>query len=501
MKRTAPLFILLVLILPVVVLTVRLFSLQVVMGKRYFDLSSRNSTRVIVTLAPRGRILDAHGRILADSRPGYHLTYVKSDARGGTIDFIASLLDRDPDELLENAQRAPSPYVPVRIARDLNFASVARVEEYSSDLPGVRIEIEPVRRYFLGEAVFHCLGYVGDVSEEEREKDPTYYQGDKTGKRGLEKVYERFLRGRNGAKFVEVDALGYERGPSPERKGVPPLPGNDIYLTVRAELESLAFSILEPYSCACLIAMRPSDGAILALVSKPSIDPNKFAVGLPPGFWQEVQKSEVSPFWNRAIQASYPPGSTFKLLTMAIGLEEGLVRPETRFEKCTGEITIGNKVCKCWEIHGSLSLLDALAQSCNVYFYQMGMLIGAERILRYAKQCGFGKPTGVDLTGEGRGFIPTLDWYDERYGKRGWGRGIAANLAIGQGEILVTPLQLLRFVCGIANNGRMPTPHLLNCIVSPEGDTVEQWTPSFKSLPFSETVSYTHLTLPTKAKV
>ncbi|KPJ53242.1 hypothetical protein AMJ39_05340 [candidate division TA06 bacterium DG_24] len=464
-----------------VLLVGRIAQLQIVEGARYEELSERNRIRMILNPAPRGVILDRNGRVLVDSRPGYVIAVVPDvvEADTGTIAKLAGVLDVPIEEIHERITgRDVHPLEPVKIARGVGIEIVSVIEEHRSDLSGVMVEAEPIRQYRFGALASHLLGYLGEVSEKEiltlRERG--YHYGDLIGRTGVEEAFEEYLRGAEGVEFVEVDARGREIGPLPGKETVYPTPGSTVHLTIDYELQLVLEDELEVYDAGAAIALDPRSGDVLAMVSVPDFDPNRLSFRIAPEEWSSLRRDPLSPLWNRAIWSCYPPGSTLKVATAAAALEEGLIDARTRLTPCQGGLQYGRRRFKCWrpEGHGSLMTVEAIVQSCDVFFYQVGSKLGVDRLSRHLRRYGFGTPTGIDLAGEASGLVADITWYDRRYGEGGWSPGVALNLAIGQGETLVTPLQLASFCGALAVGGEVHIPHVLDRIVDRRGRLLKE---------------------------
>lgn len=498
-------------------LVLRLAWLQLVRGPSYWSLSEENRVRPEILRAERGRILDRNGVVLADNAPSHRLIFDPRDRafrrnreelrRVTTV--LAEILEEDPEELGRRIDRIRRlQYAPISLARNLSFRQLSQLEERAERLPGVEVIPEAVRRYPLGVLAGHALGHLGEISEEELDDwaDRGYQMGDLVGRMGLERTYEAVLHGTDGTDFVEVDALGRRTHIFPELPRRSAVPGHDLVTTLDAELQRVAERALDgiplperPFPrvlppvgerpdslgtppAAAVVALDPRTGEVLALASRPAFDPNLFVRGFRREEWQALN-APTHPLLNRAVSAAYPPGSVFKVFTSLAGLEEGVITPMRTFSGCGGGYFYGNRTFRCWRAggHGVLSLHDALARSCDVYYYQVGIALGVERIGRYGERTGIARKTGIDLPEERAGLVPTLEWYHARYGKGGFGAGAALNLAIGQGEVLLTPLEVARFVGAIADGGVWRRPHLIRRVVSVQGSllrdaTAEDWT-------------------------
>jgi len=453
----------------------RLFTMQVLQGGKYRELSEENRIRVEVIAAPRGEIRDRNGILLADNIPSftvtldpYDKTYVDTPARlDTTVRRLGEILGVDPALLREKVRKdGRQSFLPVRLKRNLDRPTVAYIAEHEADLPGVDVEFEPLRRYPLGEMASHLLGYVGEISDKELE-DPDradYLSGDLIGKMGIERQYERYLRGVSGKRFVEVNAMGRKAALLGERRPVLPQRGDALTLTIDANLQRAAEQAFAPNARGAAVAIDPNTGEVLALASKPNYDPNEFSTGISQARWNLLSEGGNFPLFNRAIQAAYPPGSTLKPLVALAGLATGAIQPGTTFrETCDGAFQFGRRSFRCWDPdgHGTLALRDAVARSCDVYFYQLGVRLGLERLASYMKSVHVSERSGVDLPQERRGLFPDATWYDKHYGAGRWSRGLVLNLAIGQGEISLTPIKLAQLTALIANGGTLVRPHLI----------------------------------------
>ena len=444
-------------------------QIQVFQSSKYRLHSDRNRLRKITIPAPRGLMVDRHGRYLAENIPSYSLYLIpfhveQNDEILQRLGDVLILSEKRKSELVERLSQHT--FSPVKIADNVDITIRSILEEHRGLIPGLMIRSEPLRFYHYGWEMAHVLGYVGEVASSDKAENgeqPVEEWG-VVGKDGLELTYEDILRGRPGAYYVEVDARGKEIGLFRGREPAKPGRGTDIRLTIDLDLQLEANRLFPEGKRGAVLCLDPRNGEILAMVSRPAYDPNALVAGVSSARWREMVSDPGFPLFNRVSQASYPPGSTFKLVIAMIALEKGLVDLDFRMPlPCRGGIRYGNRWFRCWkkEGHGSLDLHQAIVQSCDSYFYQLGSRVGLEAIAEGAKALGFASPTEADLPNETGGFIPDPVWYDRRYGKRGWGRGVVLNLSIGQGEILVTPLQLASFYAMIANGGYSIRPHLI----------------------------------------
>jgi penicillin-binding protein 2 len=467
-----------------------LFKYQVIQGAEFEEESKKNYVIKVPLKAARGEILDAGKRLLAGSRQSFSICAVpKTTLRNkDEIALLAGLLDVDQEFITGKLTKTASSYRPAVIVRDVDFTRLSAVEEMSSNLPDILVVAEPVRSYPGGSWFCHLLGYVGEVTQDEVARDPAKYaSGDLIGRSGVEKSYDEVLSGTEGYKMVRVSMDGdevpidYEDVPSK-----PPQPGRHITLCALSDLQMLADSLLGGKR-GCVIVLEVKTGGVLAMVSNPVFDPALFATGISSADWNAIIQDPDKPLLNRAIQCSYPPGSTYKLVTAGVGLETHLLNESTRFRPCTGSYRFGRRVFKCWkeEGHGSSNLVRGITVSCDVYFYQVGERMPLDDFSSYSRQWHIADLTHIDIPNEVRGLVPDSDYYDRVYGKGGWTRGIMLNLAIGQGEILTTPLSMLSFVCTIANDGRCAVPH---CVKSIGHDGLQtEITPEFVDMPISDT--------------
>jgi len=435
------------------ILSGRTFLLQVVEGEKWTRLSKENCVKRVIIKAPRGIIYDRNGKELVSNRPAYSI--IAQDESG--LKRIENILN-SPITGLKKEKNSPT-------VRDVPFELICKIEERKIEFPGINVSAEPLRKYLFPEILSHPIGYVGEVSKRELGK---YKLGDFIGRMGIEKKYESYLVGKDGVMYIEVDARGNEIRPIEEAKFVSPQPGANLWLTIDVDLQKFAYENSSYYERGTIVAANPKNGEILVYLSKPGFDVNTLSWGAPSSYWENLKNDNKAPLWDRVKNGRYPPGSIFKLVTAIAGLEEDIIKKKSYMElACTGKMRIGNRVYNCWEKHGHLDLVKAIVHSCDVYFYQLGMKIGVDRLANYARNLGFGEMTRIDLLGESEGLIPTKSWYGNKLT-----RGIMANLAIGQGEILTTPIQLLNLGLIITNNGVLFRPHLVKSITLPNGETI-----------------------------
>ncbi|MFH1312932.1 MAG: penicillin-binding protein 2 [Candidatus Eisenbacteria bacterium] len=455
-----------------IILGVALFRLQIVKGDRYRELAENNYIVQASITAPRGMIVDRSGTVIASSRQAFSICAIpRSFLRNREeIRTLGRIVGLDEEYIRSRLEATSSSYRPTAVIRDVDFATLSRVEEMFADLPDVIVISEPVRSYPCGLQFSHMLGYVGEVTQEDLAAGKGRYgRGDFIGKTGIEKVYEEYLRGRDGERFLKFSPYG---GASPvDVDGLSakaPRPGMTVVLNADAGLQKLGFDLLDGRRGA-VVAVDPRTGGVLALVSSPGFDPNLFATGISTADWEEIMNADGKPLLTRPIRCAYPPGSVFKIITAAAALEGGIADKNTRYRPCAGAYRFGNRVFACWkeEGHGSRDLTDAIMVSCDVYFYQLGERLGLDRLSGYTKGWYLDAGTGIDLPGEVAGLVPDDAYYNRVYGERGWSRGVVLNLAIGQGELLLTPIEIVCFISGLANGGTYITPR---CVARVESD-------------------------------
>ena len=458
------------------ILAFRLYLLQIADWEQYRIQSIKNTMQPVPIEASRGLIRDRNGQILVDNRPSYTISVVpprllrstEESSRFRIISRLSQIVTLPKANIEEKlASKKRHFYEPVKLKRDVGFQTVSLVEEDRYDLPGVEIQIEARRGYppLNGEFPLapHILGYVGliDPAQSARMFSRGYSFDDQIGKRGIERLCEPLLRGRKGVKYIEVNARGREVGSFPD-KMESPVSGQDIVLTLDWRLQLVAEQVFGDSLKGSVVAMDPNTGEILAMVSKPGFHPRSIRNHRE---WKALQSDPLKPLLNRSIQGTYPPGSVLKMITAVAALElDILTSDEPKFDPCEGELAFGDRVFRCHYApgHGELSLREALLVSCDTFFYHLGREVGITNWSRYARILGLNQPTGIDIAkggdGEGEGLVPDRDWYVKNQGK--WFEGHMLNLAIGQGEILATPIQIARYTSALAV-GSLPRPYVL----------------------------------------
>jgi penicillin-binding protein 2 len=442
-----------------VVLYVGFFKIQVAGSEKYYEIALDNSVRQLTQYPVRGTIRDVNGQILVDDRPSFFVSVIPRQMTDRTIDTLARIILEDPVSIREKI-KGRGTYRPVFIKKDLEYRIIAELEERRLDLPGVLVEVESKRFYPDGVFSPHIFGYVGEVDREEAEKNSDLEAGELIGKKGLEREYDTSLRGTKGVYFASVDAEGRDLGMINPDRNIEPISGSDLYLTLDYNYQQFAESLMVDKRGA-IVALDPRNGRVIAFVSKPDYDPRLLSGKITQEVWSKLQGDTAHPLYSRGIQSVYPPGSTYKLVAAFAALQEGIITPKWA-AYCPGWFKLGRKTIHCWNTkgHGNINLQDAIIGSCNVFFYQLGLKIGIETWAKYSKMFLFGELTGIDLPNESKGLVPTYDYYIKKYGPNGWTRGNLANLAIGQGELLTTPLQMAQLAMFIANRGVVHRPHI-----------------------------------------
>ena len=486
----------------------RLFYLQVVQGDALRVESERNSVRTVRIDAPRGNVLDREGRVIASTRPAFDVEVIPSELRDADQEYSAlgQLLDQNAAQVRDTIgkPRGRARFQPTPVSSDVTFEQLARVETHRFALPGVVTEVRPQRDYEDGDLAGHVLGTLGEIRPDQLDRTSfeDYSPGEIIGQSGLEAVLENVLRGTDGGRNVVVNVAGREVERLDE---VEPIPGNTAILTLDLDLQREAVAAYRnnpppggpppsardsepppPEKTGALVALDPRTGDVLAMVSRPSFNPNDFADGVPPEVWRTLMRDERRPLQNRAISGQYPPGSTYKPLLAAAALEAGVLNPQTHFF-CPGSFALGRRVYKCWrkEGHGSVDVHEALVRSCDVFFYQTGLKLGIDRIAEFGGALSFGRLTGISLPEEKPGLIPTEAWKQRRFGEP-WMAGETVSASIGQGFDLVTPLQMA-VAYGSLATGVVMKPRLLLRVEKPDGSLVEETKPELESrLPISE---------------
>ena len=471
-----------------VVLIVRLFYLQIIEGEEFRRQSEINSIRLQSVDAPRGLIYDRNGTLLVDNRPSFDLSIIPKDAKpiDQTLIKLSRRINLSKEDLKKavEAKRRQASYKPVLIKADIGRDVLASLEVHRYELPGVAVDVTPKRQYIYSGSASHLLGYMGEISPKELKKAQFYdcRGGDYVGKFGIEKAFEKYLRGKRGGRQVKVDANGQVMQ---VLETVDAKPGQNLFLTIDYRLQHRAEELMVD-KVGAVVAVDPKTGQVLVMVSSPMFDQNAFVGGISHDQWKDLISNPDRPMENKVIQAMYPPASTFKIVTATAALEEGIIDPDTTID-CPGHLRFGNRVFHCWRKHGhgSVDVRKALSQSCDVFFYHMGIELGVDRLAFYAKAFGLGSETHIDLASENKGLIPTEAWKKRHIGVS-WQKGETLSVAIGQGYNLTTPLQMAMLIAAVGNNGLRLKPTLIKNIKTANGKVIHESKPEFAGfLPIS----------------
>lgn len=456
-------------------IALRLWYLQILKGDYFRDRSENNRLRTIFMPPPRGLVFDRNGTLLVKTRPSFNVELVMEDCPDprGTVKKLARMLKYDEGMLIERLkeQRKRRRFEPRLLLKDISRDTVAVVLAHRWNLPGVVINVVPTRDYEYKTLAAHVLGYIREITKNQLD-DPRFSQyqmGDEIGQYGLEAEWERYLQGKRGKQEVIVNATGSKVG---DFRFEPDIAGHNITTTLDFNVQKAADEALKGKSGA-IVALDPKTGDILAMSSAPAFDPNVFTGDMSPALWKELTTGKAKILNNRAVQGAYPPGSVWKVFMSVAGLSEGVIR-ENDIINCPGVYFFGGRLFRCWrhQGHGPVSFMRGLTASCDVYFYTVGQRLGIDRIHEYAAKFGLGSPTGLKLVHENPGVVPSTLWkrtFFKDPAQQKWYPGETISVAIGQGAVTTTPLQIARGVAGIVNGGRLVTPQLVKKIESPDG--------------------------------
>jgi len=449
------------------IVVLNLFNMQIIQQISYEEKSNENSVRQIPQSAPRGIFYDRDFNVILSNKPSF------------TLQIVPAFYDKSWNPIIENllgveegyinrvlaSTRMYSSYTPRKISRDVDFKVIAWLEENAEKVEGIDYIVDLQRDYSFDVNGSHMFGYIKEISPEQYQKYKNIYDlGDYVGFSGLEKEYEDLLRGEKGIKFALVDSkqkiiARYNEG----LKDKTPVKGNDLVLTIDSDAQKVAEKAFIGKRGA-LVAIEPNTGEILAFLSAPGFDLDDFSTVTSQDIWTKLYEDAEKPLFNRATMSIYSPGSTYKIISALAALEEGIITTSD-YITCRGGVNYGNRFFKCLDSHGRINIYRAIEKSCNTFFYTLIQRIGLEKWSEYSRKFGFGSKTGVDIGEEISGVVPDADYYDRVYGEKKWTSGLLLNLAIGQGELSVTPLQLAKCVALIANNGRSAVPHFVKGIV------------------------------------
>ena len=453
-------------------IAIKYWYIQIIKHNYYYKTAENNRIKLKVEVPLRGEIYDRNGVVLTNNLANYNLNLVQEELGKLKTDEvlirISNYVNYNYKKAKNNLKKVSyRKFLPALIKSGLNFSELARVMIHRYKLPGVEIDSKPIRNYLYGKRCAHLIGYVGKLSqkdlkelkEEGYSRNSFYYKG----KSGIELTFDKYLRGEPGLRYLEVNAHGRVINELKYPEPLLSIPGDKVYLTIDVELQNYIYELMKGERGA-VVAMNPNNGEVLAMVSTPSYDPNIFYSEYGSSVYRVYINDQDRPLLNRAIQDAHPPGSVFKIVMATAGLEERVITPDTTFY-CPGYWNLGRRVYRCWKAggHGTVNLIDAIMQSCNVYFYNLGQRLKIDKISKYAEMFGLGKKTNIKLPYEISGLIPDKIYrmrIFKKY-KRRWMPGDTVSLSIGQGEIIVTPIQALNIVNVIANGGYLYEPKIV----------------------------------------
>jgi penicillin-binding protein 2 len=494
------------------ILFIRIFFIQVIQADINKRLSEENQMQLNRIKAPRGLILDRNGVVLARNRPSYSICILpyKMDKKAGVVSNLLKIRDKyglpifDSLTLVKRIKKAKyRRFDATSLKEDISIDLVSVIEEHSMELPGIIVETEARREYPLGPASFHVLGYMSEIPETifDSLKEIGYFYGDKIGKSGIEKQYEELFHGKDGIEYIEVNAYGRSLGPIEHMPRIDPIPGYNLYLNIDARIQEQTYVAFPDTLKGAVVVLNPQNGEILAMYSNPSVDPNIFSLAatLRAQSWAQTALDPNLPLNNRAISGEYPPGSTFKLVSGLAGVDSKNVSSNVYMNRsCSGAFRFGTRVAHCWKLsgHGKLKLRDAIKVSCNIYFYQLGLLTGDKIINSYARTLSLGMMTGIDLPNEKKGWLSGEEAHNERHkskiarGLHGWKwtRGLLLDLAIGQAQV-ITPLQMALMVGGLGNGNYLYKPFVMKEQRAMDGTVIKQNRPEILNTFYFDTAS------------
>ena len=448
---------------------VRLAYLQLFNKEELAKESDKNAVKTITVTPPRGLMYDRNGHVLVDNKPSYTVTITPSQFDKNNLNEVAGILEIPPDELLENLKsfKGTNRFNPAKIKRDVDFKVISFIAENRDRLLGVDYQTDAIRFYPNNFRGSHAFGYASEISEKGLSKQigDYYKQGDVVGSNGLESTYEPYLRGVKGYDFITVDVKGRELGSLNDGKNdIPPVNGSDLILGMDRDLQEYAEKLMGD-SRGAIIAVDPRTGEILCFVSKPDFDLSSFAGKTDHKVFSALLNDPEKPLFNRVVQTKYPPGSTWKMLMSIAAMGEGILTP-TSTVACNGSFSYGNRSFADHGAYGNINVTRAIEVSANVFYYKMGLAVGIDNYYKYGKLFGFGQKTGIDIPNETSGLLPSQQYFDKRYGENKWTQGLLVSLGIGQGELGVSPVQMVAYTAALAMNGLYCQPHFVTKIRS-----------------------------------
>lgn len=450
-----------------IVLIGKLVQLQIIEQTQYGKESEKNSIKKIIETPARGLIFDRNGILIVDNKPAYTLTILPFLFDKNNLDEVCSIASVEKDYVLELLSKAKGTnrFNPVKIKKDIDFKVISYLEENKERLPGVSYQVEALRIYpnkFKGS---HMFGYNREITEKQlaNSKEDYYRQGDMVGTSGLEKYYEKYLRGEKGSKLILVDVNGREVGSYNEgMSDIESISGADLYTSIDSDLQEYAERLMQNRRGA-IVAVDPRNGEVLCFVSKPDFDLGIFSGTPDPKKIAELFSNPNKPLFNRVTQTRYPPGSTWKMMMAMAGLSSGKITTTSTIS-CPGAFQYGNRVFEDHGSYGSINVIRAIEVSSNVFFYKLGLMLGIDNYHDYSKMFGFGLRTGIDIPNETKGLLPSAEYYNKVYGVNKWSQGLLVSLGIGQGELGVSPIQMAAYTAAICMNGKYSQPHIVRKI-------------------------------------
>jgi len=457
----------------------RFWVLEVIQGEKFSTMAENNSIRLLTSRAPRGIIYDRKGKVLAKSRPSFSVTIypwnLSQKDLAKTIKELSPIIGLKKERIYQAIEECQRSFSSIPLKEDVDLKTATKILERKVEIAGVDLQVQPLRHYPDGELLAPVLGHLGEIDKDQLKvlRGKGYCLGDRIGQDGVERVYDEYLKGEDGGWQIRVNNRGQRMGVMGYKE---PLPGNDLVLTIDRQLQRVAWNSLEGRPGA-IVVLDPNNGEILSLVSSPAYNPNLFAESLSEEEWLSLKGDPLHPLTNRAIQGQYAPGSTFKVIIVLAALERGIASRDKKFS-CSGAFPFKDRVFRCWkeEGHGTLNLKEAIIHSCDVYFYQLGLETGVDNIMDFSKRFGLGKASGIDLFEEEKGLLPHRRWREDSLSRK-WFEGDTVNLSIGQGYLLVTPLQMANLISTIASGGKLYRPYLVKRILSPEGEAIKEVRP------------------------
>ncbi len=456
-------------------LAIRLFYLQIIKGEKFEELSRNNRIRLRQIPPFRGLIYDRSGKLLVDNRPSFDISIIPKDADplNRTLENLARHMNVPAQPLIEKIRKKKgiASYKPIVLKTDIDRDMLAAIEANKFNLPGVFLSVSLKRDYIYEDCAAHLIGYLGEIGRAKLkdEKYSDFRPGDFIGKFGVEKKYENFLRGKRGGRQIEVNAKGQM---IKVLNTVDAKLGASLYLTIDISLQLKAEELLKDKAGA-IVAIDTNTGEILAIASSPAFNQNDFVKSMSHNKWRSLIQNKLNPMVNKAIQGEYPPGSVYKIITAAAALEEGIINPKTKF-RCSGKLKYGNRRYRCWKKkgHGYINVEDAIAESCDVFFYEAGQRLGVDKLAKYAKAFGLGKPTGIELDNENSGLVPTSAWKKRKIGRK-WQGGETLSVSIGQSYNLATPIQVAVMTAAVANGGIKYKPIIVKKVFTADGTVIK----------------------------